>query len=95
MTAFNKGQMSAMQQAIDEGRVSADIVVKTWHAFLDERTRFTHRHLNKKTIGFYEKFKTLRGAELMHPGDPAGGANEIVNCRCWMETKIDFLADLD
>lgn len=95
MTAFNKGQMASMQQAIDEGRVSASIVVKEWHAFLDERTRFTHRLLNRKQVSFHEKFVTARGAMLAYPGDPAGGANEIVCCRCWMETKIDFLADLD
>jgi len=75
--------------------VSAAVVVKVWHAFIDERTRFTHRLLNKKAVGFYDKFVTARGAQLLHPGDPEGGADEIVCCRCWMETKIDFLADLD
>ncbi|MDX3973292.1 phage minor head protein [Shinella sp.] len=95
MTAFNKGQMASMQQAINEGKVSSDIVVKVWHAFLDERTRFTHRQLNGSTVGFYDRFITARGAQLMHPGDPEGGSGEVVCCRCWMETKIDFLADLD
>ena len=95
MTAFNKGQMASMQQAISEGRVSASVVVKVWHAFLDERTRFTHSALNKAEVGFYDAFVTARGAHLQHPGDPAGGPSEIVCCRCWMETKIDFLADLD
>lgn len=95
MTAFNKGQLAAMQQAINEGRVSASIVVKVWHAFLDEKTRFTHRLLNKKEVAFYDQFTTARGAHLMHPGDPSAPADEIVCCRCWMETKIDFFADLD
>lgn len=95
MTAFNKGQMAAMQQAINEGRVNESVVVKVWHAFLDDRTRDSHINLNGKEIGFREKFKTIWGNELLHPGDPQGGAREIVNCRCWMETKIDFLADID
>jgi hypothetical protein len=95
MTAFNKGQLSAMHQAISEGRVSASVVVKVWHAFLDERTRFTHRLLNKKEVGLNEQFVSAHGAHLDHPGDPNAPAEEIVNCRCWMETKIDFLADLD
>jgi hypothetical protein len=95
MTAFNKGQMASMQQAIAEGRVSAAVVVKTWHAFLDERTRFTHRSLNKTTVGFNDMFQTPRGRFMAYPGDPQGGAEEVVCCRCWMETSIDFLADLD
>lgn len=94
MTAFNKGQMAAMQQAVDEGRVSASVIVKIWHAFIDGRTRFTHQHLNNKSVPFNSKFITARGAQLMYPGDPEGGADEIVCCRCWMETKIDFLAGL-
>lgn len=95
MTAFNKGQMASMQQAINEGRVSASVVVKVWHAFLDERTRFTHRHLNATEVGFNDYFTTARNAQLLYPGDPEGGAEETVCCRCWMDTKIDFLADLD
>lgn len=95
MTAFNKGQLASMGQAISEGRVSASVVVKVWHAFLDEKTRFTHRHLNAVEVGINDYFITARGAQMLHPGDPNGGADEIVNCRCWMDTKIDFFADLD
>jgi hypothetical protein len=95
MTAFNKGQMAAMQQAISQGRVSASVVVKIWNAFLDERTRFTHRTLNGTSVGFHENFVTARGAMLAYPGDPAGGVSEIACCRCWMTIDIDFLADLD
>lgn len=95
MTAFNKGQMAAMQQAINEGRVSESLVVKVWHAFVDKRTRDTHLNLNQKQVGFKDLFQSISGAHMLHPGDPAGGPSEIVNCRCWMETKIDFLADID
>lgn len=95
MSAFNKGQMSSMQQAINEGRVSASVVVKEWHAFLDEKVRFTHRALNNTVVGFNDMFETARGAFMAYPGDFNGGAAECVNCRCWLNVKIDFLADLD
>lgn len=95
MTAFNKGQMSSMGQAIAEGRISAAIVMKVWHAFMDERTRFTHRLLNNTRVAFYDKFQTARGRFMAHPGDPEGGVEECACCRCWMEFVIDFLADLD
>ncbi len=95
MSAFNKGQMASMEQAIAQGRVSASVVVKVWHAFLDRRTRYTHAELNNTTVGFSELFETARGRFMAYPGDPQGGPDEVINCRCWMETKIDFLADLD
>lgn len=95
MTAFNKGQMSSMGQAIAEGRIAASLVMKVWHAFLDERTRFTHRLLNKTRVAFNDKFQTARGRFMAHPGDPEGGVEECACCRCWMEFVIDFLADLD
>jgi hypothetical protein len=95
MTAFNKGQMASMGQAIAEGRVAASLVVKIWHAFLDERTRFTHRILNNTSVAFYDKFQTARGRFMAHPGDPEGGVEECACCRCWMEFEIDFLADID
>lgn len=80
MSAFNKGQMASMQQAINEGRVSASVVVKEWHAFLDERTRFSHRELNNTVVGFYDMFETPRGRFMAYPGDFNGGAEECVNC---------------
>lgn len=95
MTAFNKGQMSSMGQAIAKGRISAAIVMKVWHAFVDERTRFTHRLLNNTRVTFYDKFQTARGRFMAHPGDPEGGVEECACCRCWMEFVIDFLADID
>lgn len=95
MSAFNKGQMASMQQAIQEGRVSSSIVVKQWKAFLDEKTRFSHRELNNTAVGFYDLFETPRGRFMAYPGDPQGGAEECVNCRCWLDVKIDFLADIE
>ncbi|WP_018900419.1 phage minor head protein [Rhizobium sp. 2MFCol3.1] len=80
MTAFNKGQMASMHQAIAEGRVSAGVVVKQWHAFIDGRTRYTHRELNNEIVGINDMFETARGRFLAYPGDPHGGVDEIVNC---------------
>lgn len=95
MMAFNKGQMEAMQQAIAAGYVNSGVVTKVWHAFMDERTRFSHRKMNKAKIGINEKFVTPRGRFMAYPGDPEGGVDECVNCRCWLEFVIDFLADID
>lgn len=66
--------MDACHQAKDRG---AD-VVKQWDATLDGRTRASHRHVDGEIRELDEPFSN----GLMYPGDPAGGAAEVVNCRC-------------
>jgi hypothetical protein len=36
-------------------------------------------------------FTTGAGVHLLYPGDPAGPAAEVINCRCFREPKINFL----
>jgi hypothetical protein len=64
----------AAQQAKDRG---ADIV-KKWDATLDGKTRESHVAVDGQIRELDEKF----GNGLMFPGDPAGGAAEVINCRC-------------
>ena len=64
----------AAQQAKDRG---ADIV-KKWDATLDGKTRESHVAVDGQIREVDEKFSN----GLMYPGDPAGGAAEVINCRC-------------
>lgn len=62
---------------------------KTWQATGDNRTRLTHLRAwadysiggNEGPISIDEPF-IVGNSELMYPGDPAGSAEEIINCRC-------------
>lgn len=54
---------------------------KVWLAAEDARTRPAHRAANKQERAMDEKFN-VGGALMMRPGDPAGGANNVVRCRC-------------
>ena len=55
----------------------------------DTRTRKSHREADGQrvpvgmpfTVGADEELN-LVGVQLMQPGDPAGPANEVINCRC-------------
>lgn len=62
------------QQAKDRG---ADIV-KKWDATLDGKTRESHVAVDGQIREVEERFSN----SLMFPGDPAGGAAEVINCRC-------------
>lgn len=54
---------------------------KEWVAAADERTRFDHSAANGQIVGQDESF-TVGGEQLEFPGDPAGSAGNVINCRC-------------
>ena len=54
---------------------------KIWISARDKRTRPHHREVNQMVVPFDGKFTV--GESLMDfPGDKAGGAAEVCNCRC-------------
>lgn len=53
-------------------------VVKQWDAVLDVATRESHQMLDGQIRELDDKFSN----GLMYPGDPAGSAAEVINCRC-------------
>ena len=56
-------------------------LVKEWGATEDMRTRESHAKADNQTREMWDKFNV--GESLLeHPGDPAGPAGEIINCRC-------------
>lgn len=77
----------AQRAAKDKG---AD-VVKQWDATLDGKTRESHRRVDGEIRELDEKFSN----GLMYPGDPSGGAAEVVNCRCASLTRARWALDED
>ena len=80
-----QGAMDACYKAKDKG---AD-VVKQWDATLDGRTRESHQAVDGEIRELDEKFSN----GLMFPGDPAGGAAEVVNCRCALLQRARWALD--
>ena len=57
-------------------------LLKFWVPTLDERTRTNHAAMaSHPGIRLDEKF-TVGGAKMDRPGDPAGGASNVIRCRC-------------
>lgn len=57
-------------------------LLKFWVPTLDERTRANHAAMtNHKGIELDDKFN-VGGIKMDRPGDPAGGAANVINCRC-------------
>ena len=79
--------MDACYKAKDKG---AD-VVKQWDSTLDSRTRESHTWVDGEIRELDEKFSN----GLMFPGDPSGGAAEVINCRCALLQRARWALDED
>lgn len=90
MASLNGAQFEAYRQAVAKGTVRPNAVRKVWIATRDLRTRDTHRALNGDSVGLHEPFAN----GLMYPGDPAGPAREVINCRCTLRYRIDRFSNL-
>lgn len=77
--------MDACYKAKEKG---AD-VVKQWDATLDGATRESHVAVDGEIRELDEKFSN----GLMFPGDPSGGAAEVVNCRCALLQRARWALD--
>lgn len=79
--AMNQGQLASMEHAIARGLP----IRKQWMATTDNRTRESHADMNGEVVDIDRPFSN----GLMYPGDPAGGPEETINCRCTMVEIIE------
>jgi HK97 family phage portal protein len=63
-------------------QLPADVVAaQEWIATRDGRTREEHASADGQIVRVGEAFD-IGGASMAYPGDPSGGAGNVVNCRC-------------
>ena len=77
--------MDACYKAKEKG---AD-VLKQWDATLDGKTRESHSQVDGEIRELDETFSN----GLKYPGDPSGGAAEVVNCRCALLQRAKWALD--
>lgn len=94
LSSFSAAREQAYLQAIDEGTLDPQDLIKTWRTSGRANVRETHRAMGGQKRKMAEPFVSPSGARLMHPGDTSlgAGAGEIVNCACQSTYKIDFIA---
>ena len=88
-TEGHRVQVSATMDAISDAKERGADVVKQWDATLDGSTRESHRMVDGEIREIDQKFSN----GLMYPGDPAGGAGEVVNCRCALLQRAKWALD--
>ncbi len=77
-TEGHRIQQTSAVNAQQKAKAKGADVLKQWDAALDGRTRDSHRQVDGEIKELDEKFSN----GLMFPGDPNGGAAEVINCRC-------------
>lgn len=93
LTSLHKAQYEALQQLIDSGKIQANQISLMWDAARDGRTRIDHLIADGQLVKFGEMF-TVGGRLMKHPGDPAGGPDQVINCRCHLRPKINYMTNL-
>lgn len=77
-TEGHRIQVQSAMDACHKAKEKGADVVKQWDSTLDDSTRESHVAVDGEVRELDEPFSN----GLMFPGDPSGGAAEVVNCRC-------------
>ena len=77
-TEGHRIQCQAGLDACFKAKEMGSDAVKQWDSTLDAKTRESHAKVDGEVKEIEEPFSN----GLMFPGDPSGGAAEVVNCRC-------------
>lgn len=94
LASLHESQQQAIEQAVESGAVSQAAVTFVWRTAHDARVRDSHVVMDGQTVAMGEKFVSGDGNELEFPGDPSAPPEEVINCRCWREPSVDFLAGI-
>lgn len=94
LRSLHAAQHEAMRQAVDSGAIQQSQVTMIWRSARDARVRDTHASMDGQEQPFGVPFRSPSGAWLEYPGDPGAPAAETINCRCILESKVDFLAGI-
>lgn len=82
-------QSEAAYESMTGAKSMGADVKKRWDASLDKRTRESHARVDGEIRELEEPFSN----GLMFPQDPAGAAEEVINCRCALLQKSGWLLD--
>ncbi len=89
LRATNGGQRDMLRAAVDEGDLRQDQLKREWNTAIDERVRDSHSPMSGQEVtGTEIPFISGLGNELLYPGDPGAPAEDTVQCRCAVGTRI-------
>jgi hypothetical protein len=89
LSAVHEGNDEMYRQAVDSGALDPEEIERTWITAKDSRVRDEHNGMNNQTVvGVDEPFISDNGVRLRYPGDRNAPANERIQCRCAVATRL-------
>lgn len=91
--SVHAAQEEGLSQLVDDSKVDRENIMTEWDSSEDSDTRDSHRAADGQKRQKGEPFD-VGGYQMLHPGDRSLGApaEEIINCRCYRRTRIDWIA---
>ncbi len=83
----HEGSSEMYRQAIDEGVIDQQTLLRSWHTAGDDRVRDSHGSF-VEDVGINEPFVSGNGNEIMFPGDLNAPPDETIQCRCAVTTRF-------
>jgi hypothetical protein len=93
LRALHQAQEDALDQAVQAG-LKTETVTMTWRSAHDLRVRDAHQELDGQSIARGGVFQSSLGP-IRFPGDPNASIANTINCRCYLEPSVDFLAGIE
>lgn len=96
LSALAAADYESTRQILATGNVREKDITREWDSAGDARVRPDHKHMDGQTVGINEPFRAPDGSYLMYPGDTSLGApaRQVIDCRCRVRTKIDWIGGL-
>lgn len=89
LRAVHEGADDMIDQAIEEGDVEREEIVREWITARDERVRYSHSFMSGQQRPAGEPFISGDGNLLERPGDYAAPPEDTINCRCVVTTRLE------
>lgn len=91
LQAINASSQEALQQIVEQGLAPEHAVIRIWRHSYSKNEREGHVMMSGQRRGMNEPFvNPITLVSLPYPG--AGPGSETINCRCYVEHEIDFIA---
>ena len=98
LRSVHEGLDEMYRQAIEDGIIDADSLIRTWNTARDSRVRdfstsaTSHRSMHGQQRGILEPFTSGAGNSLMRPGDINAPGIDTIQCRCVVSTRFKEFA---
>lgn len=88
LRAANEGSQLMFKQAIEQGGLQSNEIVRSWVTGKDERVRPSHAAMQGQLRDLDTPFLSGDGFQLMYPGDPNAPEKETILCRCAVTMRL-------